>query len=278
MSAGSDSLLANRLALPVRLARWKFTIILSCLLALAFLAFPMPFAAKAHHFLHGLCAQRPSHSFVLGATVLPFDARMTGIYSGFLLAFGLVASRQRLTRAAAPGLATGLVLIAFVAIMGLDGLNALMHDVGAWHLYEPANWLRLATGVTTGITLAVALSTLLAMSTWWRPDLSRSPAGSWWQPLGLLALAAPGMLLLTRGPDWYAAPVTGFLLVSAAIVFSALAFVCGLIVTGRENSFRSATDLDRFVAAAVLGGVSMILLLSGLRFGIEHLTNAPPLT
>ena len=32
--------------------------------------------------LHGLCAQRPSHSLQIGGTTLPMDARMTGIYLG----------------------------------------------------------------------------------------------------------------------------------------------------------------------------------------------------
>ena len=39
---------------------------------------------KAHAFLHGICAQRPSHSLQVGDELLPFDARMTGIYTGFL--------------------------------------------------------------------------------------------------------------------------------------------------------------------------------------------------
>src|SRR5262245_31628876 len=54
------------------------------LVVLLFLAAPWSLEHKAHAALHGLCAQRPSHSFTFGSSTLPFDARMTGIYGGFL--------------------------------------------------------------------------------------------------------------------------------------------------------------------------------------------------
>src|SRR4051794_272811 len=54
------------------------------LISLLFLAAPWPFAQKAHAVFHGLCAQRPSHTLTFGGQPLPFDARMTGIYAGFL--------------------------------------------------------------------------------------------------------------------------------------------------------------------------------------------------
>ena len=43
---------------------------------------PWPIATKLHGVVHGLCAQRASHSVALGGTNLPFDARMAGIYGG----------------------------------------------------------------------------------------------------------------------------------------------------------------------------------------------------
>ena len=54
-----------------------------CLLAVAaFIALPGAVDEKTQQALHGLCAQRPSHSYWLGDARLPFDARMTGIYGG----------------------------------------------------------------------------------------------------------------------------------------------------------------------------------------------------
>src|SRR4051812_13030157 len=56
---------------------------------------PWPLAAKFHAVVHGLCAQRPSHSFALGGTNLPFDARMTGIYGGTLTTILFLLARGR---------------------------------------------------------------------------------------------------------------------------------------------------------------------------------------
>ena len=62
---------------------------------LAFLAAPWPLGVKAHALLHGLCAQRPSHTFTFGGRELPFDARMTGIYAGFFFSAILLVARGR---------------------------------------------------------------------------------------------------------------------------------------------------------------------------------------
>ena len=50
--------------------------------AAGFLLLPGDMAHKAHLVLQGVCAQRPSHSFLLSGHPLPVDARMTGIYLG----------------------------------------------------------------------------------------------------------------------------------------------------------------------------------------------------
>src|SRR5262245_47592140 len=70
---------------PTRIARSRWLVLLACVgLALlsAFLFSPGSIAAKSHLALHGICAQRPSHSLRLGGETLPMDARMTGIYIG----------------------------------------------------------------------------------------------------------------------------------------------------------------------------------------------------
>jgi hypothetical protein len=43
--------------------------------AALFLAYPAALDDKARAALHGLCAQRPSHSFAFDDRLLPFDAR-----------------------------------------------------------------------------------------------------------------------------------------------------------------------------------------------------------
>src|SRR4051812_17329014 len=57
---------------------------LSAGLLLLYFAAPWGWQHSAHAFLHGLCAQTPSHTLRFGPYGLPFDSRMTGIYGGFL--------------------------------------------------------------------------------------------------------------------------------------------------------------------------------------------------
>src|SRR6266508_4425764 len=76
--------------------------LVASLVVLLFLAAPWSLEHKAHAALHGLCAQRPSHSFTLGTHRLPFDARMTGIYGGFLGASLYLFGRRRYLAAALP--------------------------------------------------------------------------------------------------------------------------------------------------------------------------------
>src|SRR5262245_4467600 len=109
------------------------------LVVLAFLAAPWSLEHKAHVALHGLCAQRPSHSFLLGGERLPFDARMTGIYGGFLGAANYLGARRRYRAAGLPSWPTIGVLVLFVGVMGADGFNSLFQDMGWRHFYEPAN-------------------------------------------------------------------------------------------------------------------------------------------
>src|SRR5687768_8251808 len=108
----------------------------------AFLAVPGGFAEKSRVVLHGLCAQTPTHSFLFGGLLLPFDGRMTGIYGGTLVTLAYLAVRGRLFAWGNPSLRIVLTLLTFVAVMAVDGFNSLLLDLGLWHPYEPQNELR----------------------------------------------------------------------------------------------------------------------------------------
>ena len=112
-------------------ARWSL-LILSCLALVGFFLFlmaPGTIGFKAHIALHGICAQRPSHSFWLGGDALPLDARMTGIYLAALTTLVWLALIRRLRAAMVPSGAVLTALLFFVATMGVDGTNGLMSDL-----------------------------------------------------------------------------------------------------------------------------------------------------
>lgn len=248
------------------------------LLMMGFLAAPFPLEHKAHALMHGICAQRPSHSFLLGANTLPMDGRMTGIYLGFIVAFGLlvVTGRHRHAGFLSPG--SLLVVSLLVGAMAVDGFNSLFTDLRLPTLYDTDNRLRLLTGMGAGVGLAVMLAMLLGMSLWRAPDTRKRVTDRWWQPVGLYAAGVPLALLLMTESSLLFVPATIVLVLSATLAFSALALVSIVMIRGRENTFDSTFELQPQLVLGMAGGVFAIGSLALLRFGFEALTNAPALT
>ena len=111
----------------------------------------------------GICPQRPSHSLFLGGQQMPIEARMAGMFGGFVVAaaYGWAVGRGRAMRL--PGRAMTLTLIGFIALtlaparsagVGVDGVNAFLYDLRLPHLYAPNILLRLGTGLLTGVAFA----------------------------------------------------------------------------------------------------------------------------
>ena len=236
----------------------------------AFLAFPVPLDAKTYAALHGLCAQRPSHSFLLGDRQLPFDARMTGIYGGFLATSIYLALRGRYRVFGLPKMSAGMALVAGVALMGVDGINSLLVDLGLWHPYEPRNEVRLATGLLTGVALAVTICYLLATTLWQRGRASVRVVNGLGEIALLVALQVPLAAVVISGLGWLYVPIALLLLVSAVAVVSALALIVVTIVRRRDNSYGALGQLDGAATGSFVIGLAVMALIAGGRFWLER--------
>jgi len=255
--------------------RWLFPLTVVVVAAL-FVAAPWPFAAKAHAALHGLCAQRPSHSLTLGGERLPFDARMTGIYGGFFVTALYLLARGRFRCFEVPSRLTMAVLALFVGVMAVDGFNSFLVDVHAWHPYAPRNDYRLATGLLTGIALAVAVCVMLSTTLWRTGRRRRVVRGM--RELGLLLLLQlPFALLARSGLGWLYVPISTVLLVSATTVVASLMLVIVVIVRHGDRVFTRAAQLQVPATLALILGIAVMAALAGGRFWLEHVTHTPPL-
>jgi uncharacterized membrane protein len=246
-------------------------------LVLLFLLAPWPLHEKAHTLLHGLCAQRPTHSLLLGGMRLPFDSRMTGIYGGFALASAYLLARGRYRAAAMPGKLVLALLALFVAAMGVDGFNSFLLDAQLWHPYPPDNRLRLATGLLTGIALAVTICFLLASTLWKRPNFRRAAVEG---PLDLALMVlvqAPYVVIVLSGIGWLYDPVAMLLVLSATAVVSSLVLVAVVLFRGVDNGVTSARQLQGSATVALVLGIGVMAAFAGGRFLLEYLTGAPPL-
>ena len=265
---------------PTKSQHLSLVLLLGFLLAgtAAFLVAPGGIEHKTHVALHGLCAQRPSHTLHFGSAALPLDARMTGIYTGAVVTFLWLLAAGRLRSSRLPSVAVLGVMAGFVAILGLDGLNALLDDLGWWRPYEPHNLIRLATGLLGGTALGVGVAHLFAVSMWRR--------GQWTEPVvnrarELVApLAISGCLaaLATSGLPLLYAPLAVGLLLAAAAVWAVLAMVLIALLSDRGWSSGPFIELTPLALAATPLAIGAMAALSGLRLLAESFWGLPQLT
>ena len=143
-----------------------------------------------------LCHRITSRTFMINGRQLPLCARCTGMYLGVALSFVALFLARRERRTDLPPLPILLVLIGFVGAMGIDGVNSYSHFFPNFpHVYEPQNWLRLVTGIGTGLAMGVLVFPAL-MQTLWRDGNGRSIIENGRELLGLMLLAGTAVLLV----------------------------------------------------------------------------------
>lgn len=145
------------------------------------------------------CHRITSRSFTIAGRPMPLCARCSGMYLGFMvyLLMALLAGRERWT--AFPKLPIMGIFIIFVGIMGFDGLNSYSHFfINTPKLYSPNNYLRLFTGLGTGLAIGSFMVPTVGQVLW-RRQVWRAAIESWWEFAQLLIVTLlVAMLLLTN--------------------------------------------------------------------------------
>jgi uncharacterized membrane protein len=145
---------------------------------------------------YAVCHRITDRSFAIGGRQLPLCARCTGMYLGVSLTFLVLGLAGRRRWSLLPPLPVLLVLLGFVAIMGIDGLNSYSHFFPSLpHLYEPHNWLRLVTGMGAGLAVGNMVFPGLAQ-TLWRDQEAKAAMGSLRELTALLLLAVLAIALV----------------------------------------------------------------------------------
>ena len=235
---------------------------------LALVVAPWPIAEKLYAVVHGLCAQRPSHSFALGGTNLPFDARMAGIYGGTLTTLLFLTARGRWRAIRLPSWPVLAALASFVVMMGLDGVNSTLMDFGYPYAYEPDNRLRLATGLLMGVALGVMLCYLTSATLW--AYVEDAPILRGWRELALLLACQGGMfLLIASGWGWLYLPVALALVGGAVTAVLLLSLSSLILLYRRENRARRPADVAGFASAALLLSYAVMALIAVGRWYLE---------
>lgn len=232
-------------------ARWRAALLTGGVgLSLAlFVAAPDTLMAKLHGAMAGLCAQRPDHSIFIAGVQLPLEARMGGIFAGYLLGmvYLFILGRGRVGLLPSGGVLWA--LLGFVALMGLDGLNAVAYDLGGG-LYQPGLGLRLATGLLAGYALVV-LSWPVVNFVLWKDWQRLRPLESREELLGGLVLLGLFHLLTVSGLPVLLYPVSLFMVAGVLASFTyANAYVLAL-VTGRVRRYRTWQECTGLLTAGL---------------------------
>jgi uncharacterized membrane protein len=267
----------NQRISPQRLTWWSDRRVLPVLGLIlvslgAFLLAPWSLQDKTLAALHGLCAQQPGHSFWFGDSRLPFDARMTGIYGGFMIVAIYLFARGRLYRSAPPPASVLITAAVFVLIMGIDGVNSTLNDFGMPYVYEPSNHLRYFTGAMTGTALAIFIW-MIAGGVLWSPKVAvdRPIMTSWKELLPIAAFVVMFWAVLQLQVPLLFPPIAIFLVVSAVIVVSSIALVAVRLGGGGFQKAIRPSDLSRSAVVAILIAYAVMSSISGARFMLESI-------
>ena len=209
---------------------------------------------------YAVCHRITDRSFTIAGRQLPLCARCTGMYLGAALTFVVLGLAGRRRWSMMPPLRVILVLLGFVALMGIDGLNSYSHFFpNLPHIYEPQNWLRLVTGVGAGLMMGMILFPAVAQ-TLWRDQEPKPAIGSLRELAGVVVLAAVvvGLVLSNEPTILYVlglASAGGVVMVLTAINATAL-----LILTRRDSQ---AIDLRQAILPLSIG-LALALIQIGL--------------
>ncbi len=237
-------------------------------LLLALLFTPgLPIQWKMYAVVHGICAQQ--HNIFFGNMQFPICARNSGIYSSFLITTVYLWAIGRGRAGRVPPWSISAILLAFVAIMAVDGFNSLFVDLGLPYFYTPRNSLRTLTGMGMGVGIAVML--LLILNTTLRKNVDdQQPALKNLVELGgvllinfLVLVALYGNLELLF---WPLAFISFFGIVGVLYLVNVLLVS---LFMGYEGTVTNPIQLARPATIAFVPTLVILAVLSALRFWLE---------
>lgn len=242
------------------------------LLALALLVFvlatPAGLLRKADMVGYAVCHQIASHSFTIAGSQLPLCARCTGTFLGALV--GLLGQAVVLRRGRAatfPPVKVLLILVGFTLTWAADGLNSYLALLGAPHIYQPANEVRLMTGALNGVTMSALVYVVFNVSVWRRPADSPNIRGL--RDLGILLLMEAGLvgLVLSR-QGFLLYPLALLSAVAILTLLTSVNSVLAVILLGRENSFETWRQALFAVATGLLLSLVQVGVIDLIRYAL----------
>jgi len=225
---------------------------------------PATVLGKADVVGYAICHRIPERSFVLGGRPLPLCARCTGTFLGAMLGLTAILLLRRQRAASLPTVPALVLLAAFTGLWGLDGLNSYLGFFpGAPQLYEPRNWLRLATGLLNGLTLIFFAFPIFSFTLWREPTRERV-LHSAWELLAFLPAAALLALIIQAEIDVLLYPLAILSTLGVVVLLVIINTLIAAVLLGRDgyaHTWQQAlVPLTVGAALAILEITGMVLL------------------
>ncbi len=203
----------------------------------------------------GICPQRPSHSLFFGGQQMPIEARMGGIFAGFVIGAAVIGLSGRARTWRLPGRGMSALLLTFVGSMGLDGFNAFLFDLRLPHLYTPLLPLRLATGLLAGLAAAAYVVPAFNETVWAQAQDSGALHGV--RPLlAALGLEAAYLGLGLSGAPALLYPLSLVAVLGVPLLLGTVGTIVVAIATRRSQQAVRWSD----VVPLVIGGLALAAL------------------
>lgn len=277
---------------PATRLAWGAIVLVSAFFA--FLLIPLPLLDKFYWVGFGICPQRTGHSHFLGetllfgeaglraaipflnvvapsvATKLPVEARMYGMFAGFLLTWAYSFAIGRGKAALMPKPIILFLYVSFIAIMGLDGINATIFDLNAAGLpipyaYAPRLDLRFITGWLCGIAMAGIILPVVNYCLW-RDAEPRALFERVREMIPLLLLGVLILFLLQTGSGLFFYPLAVLAPLGILVTLASLNVVLVLTLGRRERVAATWREALNPLALALLLSLLELGFLSLLRF------------
>jgi uncharacterized membrane protein len=251
---------------PSRLPTLLVSLALSLVFTAWFLNAPSGALGKAASVGYAICHRISVRSFFVGEVQMPLCARCTGMYLGILLGVAIMVGLGRWRYGTLPRRGVIVVMILFITVMGIDGVNSYATLIpGLPHVYEPRNWLRLVTGILTGVAISGLIYPVFN-ATLWRRWVDKPIVRSLWE-LGGIVLAAMIVagLILSNNP-YLLYPLALLSALGVLVLMTMTNSVLFMLATHMTNRAQRWRDAWVPVAAGLTVSLAMILLIDVLRF------------
>ncbi len=266
--------------------RWiVVAVVLIVLFVLGFFTVTNELFLHSSHVLEGadwmgyaLCHRITERSFTINGRQFPLCARCTGMYLGVALILLLIFLSGRMRRSELPPFPLLLILLGLIGLMGIDGINSYSHFFpDAPHLYTPQNWLRLLTGMGTGVAMGLLILPVLAQTLWRKANFLPVVTTGRERLLILFLAGLLVLLILSNRPTILYVLALGST-VGLLFIVATLNTIVLLVITRRDGRVESGLEtavpilIGLIFAIVELSAISVSrLLLTGTMTGFPGL-------